>query len=312
MPNWCANRLTFSGIQHNTDDLRAWIKGETFPLPGRAKREAIQLFLAGCAGLLRPDIDTLYPAFPALTAHGVATESTPASQAFTRWLALFTGGAELDTETCQTLHQCWLDSGIRDARWQMLDEYATSVIERLYRQKSCDWSSIFRPQDPESWWNTLCDGTDAGTGGAPMDFRLVLPTRPDIEVNGFNGGLLEGIPSSYSHYLSRYGCKWPVGYDVNICHDGDSTLTVDFDTPWSPVNTDVVAALSTLYGAEVEHWYAEQGCDFCGYGRYTNGEITGQLSDSLEWGEPDPEDEDCCPEVTGPAWLIDNIAHFGG
>jgi hypothetical protein len=36
-----------------------------------------------------------------------------------------------------------------------------------------------------------------------MDFRLVLPTRLDIEVNGFNGGLLDGIPSSYSHYISR-------------------------------------------------------------------------------------------------------------
>ena len=312
MPNWCANRLTFSGIQHNTDDLRAWIKGEKSSLPGRAKREGIQLFLAGCAGLLRPETDMPCPVFPAVTAHGVATESTPASQAFTRWLALFTAGAELDADTCQTLHQCWLDSGIRDARWQRLDEYATSVIERLYRQKSCDWSNIFRPQDPESWWNTLCDGDDGDGQGEPMDFRLVLPTRLDIEVNGFNGGLLDGVPSSYSHYISQYGCKWPVGYDMNISFDGDTTLTVDFDTPWSPVNEDVVAALSARYGAEVEHWYAEQGCDYCGYGRYIDGEITGQLSDSLKWGEPDPEDEDGCPDVTGPAWLIDNIAHFGG
>lgn len=92
MPNWCANRLTFSGVQHNTDDLRAWIKGEKSSLPGRAKREGIQLFLAGCAGLLRPETDMPCPVFPALTAHGVATESTPASQAFTRWLALFTAG----------------------------------------------------------------------------------------------------------------------------------------------------------------------------------------------------------------------------
>lgn len=184
MPNWCANRLTFSGIQNNTDDLRAWIKGEKSSLPGRAKREGIQLFLAGCAGLLRPDTDSPCPVFPALTVHGVAAESTPASQAFTRWLALFTAGAELDADTCQTLHQCWLDSGIRDASWQMLDEYTTSVIERLYRQKSCDWSNIFRPQDPESWWNTLCYGYGYGYDGQgePMDFRLVLPTRLDIGV----------------------------------------------------------------------------------------------------------------------------------
>jgi hypothetical protein len=82
------------------------------------------------------------------------------SQAFTRWLAMFTAGAELDTDTCLTLHQCWLDSGISRLRWNRLDEYAMAVIERLYRQKSCDWSDIFRPQDPESWWNTLCDGEE--------------------------------------------------------------------------------------------------------------------------------------------------------
>ncbi|BCH47553.1 hypothetical protein KAM260_54440 (plasmid) [Klebsiella pneumoniae] len=310
MPNWCANRLTFSGIQQHADELKSWVRGEQSSLPGRAKREGIQLFLAGCAGLLRPDTVSTYLPCPALTAHGVARESTPVSQAFTRWLAMFTAGAELDTDTCRTLHQCWLDSGISRLRWNRLDEYAMAVIERLYRQKSCDWSDIFRPQDPESWWNRLCDGEDSPDCGAPMDFRLVLPPRLDIEVNGFNGGLLAEIPSSYSHYISQYGCKWPVGYDMNICFDGDTTLTVDFDTPWSPVSEDVVAALSVRYGAEIEHWYAEQGCDYCGYGHYSNGEITERLSDSLEWGEPDPEDD--YPDVTGPDWIIDNIAHFGG
>lgn len=240
MPNWCANRLTFSGI-HHVDELKSWVRGEQSSLPGRAKREGIQLFLAGCAGLLRPDAILPYPPCPALTAHGAVAESSPVSRAFTRWLALFVAGAELDTDTCLTLHQYWLDSGIRDARWQMLDEYETSVIERLYRQKNCDWGNSFRPQDPESWWNTLCDGTDGDAAGEPMDFRLVLPTRLDIEVNGFNGGLLDGIPSSYSHYISRYGCKWPVGCDMNICFDGDTTLTVDFDTPWSPVSQNVLA-----------------------------------------------------------------------
>lgn len=312
MPNWSANRLTFSGIQQNADDLKTWIRGEQQSLPGRAKREGIQLFLAGCAGLLRPDAALPYTHFPALTAHGVATESTPASQAFTRWLARFTAGAELDTDTCQTLHQCWVDSGIRHLRWDRLDEYAKAVIERLYRQKSCDWSDIFRPQDPESGWNTLCDGEESQARGEPMDFRLVLPARLDIEVNGFNGGLLADVPASFGYYVNRYGCKWPVGYEANICFADKKTLTVDFDTPWSPVSEDVVAELSRLYGCEVEHWFAEQGCNYCGYARYVNGETDVYITDELEWGDHDPDDEESFPDVTGPAWLIDNIAHFGG
>lgn len=53
MPNWCANRLMFSGIQ-NSDALKTWIAGGELSLHRRARKEGIQLFLAGCAGILRP------------------------------------------------------------------------------------------------------------------------------------------------------------------------------------------------------------------------------------------------------------------
>ena len=50
----------------------------------------------------------------------------------------------------------------------------------------------------------------------PFDLLTVLPTRPDVEVNGFNGGVLNGVPSAYHWYTERYGVKWPCGYDLNI------------------------------------------------------------------------------------------------
>lgn len=53
MPNWCANRLMFNGIQ-NSDALKTWIAGGGLSLHRRARKEGIQLFLAGCAGVLRP------------------------------------------------------------------------------------------------------------------------------------------------------------------------------------------------------------------------------------------------------------------
>lgn len=93
---------------------------------------------------------------------------------------------------------------------------------------------------------------------------------------------------------------------------GENTLTVDFDTPWSPVGEDVVAELSQRYGGELEHWFAEQGCNYCGYARYVCGETDVYITDELEWGEADPDDEDSFPDVTGPEWIINNVAHFGG
>lgn len=65
---------------------------------------------------------------------------------------------------------------------------------------------------------------------------------------------------------------------------------MDFDTPWSPGGEDVVAELSQRYGGEVEHWFAEQGCNYCGYARYVCGETDVYITDELEWGEADPDD----------------------
>ena len=39
----------------------------------------------------------------------------------------------------------------------------------------------------------------------PFDLLTVLPTRLDVEVNGFNGGVLNGVPSAYHWYT---GTVW--------------------------------------------------------------------------------------------------------
>ena len=54
-------------------------------------------------------------------------------------------GAELDAETCKKLHQHWLDSDIRHARWSTLSDPEQAVISRLYQQKSFDWGDSFQP-----------------------------------------------------------------------------------------------------------------------------------------------------------------------
>ncbi len=51
----------------------------------------------------------------------------------------------------------------------------------------------------------------------------MVPFHPlDIEVNGFNGGVLNGVPSAYHWYTERYGVKWPCGYDLNISSQGEN------------------------------------------------------------------------------------------
>lgn len=206
MPNWCANRLMFSGIK-NSDALKTWITGGELSLHRRARKEGIRLFLAGCAGILRPLTEQHYAPYPPLVSYGAATDNRPSVQAYSDWLVMFMAGAALDVETCQKLHLCCLDSHIRHARRATLSEPEPVVIRQVYQQKSFDWGNSFRPAPVDEGWNSLCDAGSAVPAAEPMDFRDVLPTRLDIEVNGFNGGLLTGVPSSYDHYLTRYGCK---------------------------------------------------------------------------------------------------------
>ncbi len=87
-------------------------------------------------------------------------------------------------------------------------------------------------------------------------------------------------------------------------------IQVDFDTPWCQPESDVVAALSRRFGCTLEHWYAEQGCNFCGWQLYERGELVDVLWGELEWSSPTDDDE--LPEVTGPAWIVDKVAHYGG
>ncbi|WP_366544931.1 DUF1281 domain-containing protein, partial [Salmonella enterica] len=193
MPNWCANRLMFKGIK-NSDVLKTWIAGGGLSLHRRARKEGIQLFLAGCAGILRPLTELHYAPYPQLVSYGAAADNRPSVQAYSDWLAMFMAGAVLDVETCQKLHQCWQNSHICHARWATLSEPEQQVIRQLYQQKSFDWGDSFRPAPVEAWWDSLCDGESIIPAAEPMDFLDVLPTRLDIEVNAFNGGLLTGIP----------------------------------------------------------------------------------------------------------------------
>lgn len=50
--------------------------------------------------------------------------------------------------------------------------------------------------------------------------------------------------------------------------------------------------------------------NFCGWQRYERGELVDVLWGELEWSSPTDDDE--LPEVTGPAWIVDKVAHYGG
>ncbi|WP_420872890.1 hypothetical protein [Pantoea cypripedii] len=49
---------------------------------------------------------------------------------------------------------------------------------------------------------------------------------------------------------------------MDVSGIGHDFIMADFDTPWSPPSEALLAALSLQWQCDIEHWFAEQGCDF--------------------------------------------------
>ena len=70
MAEWCRNRFEITGKSVCLDVLTQWIEGCETPRYRHAIQQSIQLFLIGCAGLVKPTRTTQYPPYPALVRHG--------------------------------------------------------------------------------------------------------------------------------------------------------------------------------------------------------------------------------------------------
>lgn len=70
MSEWCENRLEFTGKSVNFDVLSLWIEGCEPPRWCHAVQQSIRMFLAGCAGILRPTKTQNYAPYPMLITMG--------------------------------------------------------------------------------------------------------------------------------------------------------------------------------------------------------------------------------------------------
>lgn len=146
MPNWCSNRMYFSGEPAQIAEIKRLASGAVTPLYRRATNEGIQLFLAGSAGLLQITENIRSEQCPGVTAAGRGAVS-PENIAFTRWLTHLQNGVLLDEQNCLMLHELWLQSGTGQRRWEELPEGklslcispqkevtgVTSGVTRMYR-----------------------------------------------------------------------------------------------------------------------------------------------------------------------------------
>ncbi|EPB6664588.1 DUF1281 domain-containing protein, partial [Escherichia coli] len=177
--------MYFSGEPAQIAEIKRLASGAVTPLYRRATNEGIQLFLAGSAGLLQITENIRSEQCPGVTAAGRGAVSTE-NIAFTRWLTHLQNGVLLDEQNCLMLHELWLQSGIGRRRWKGLPDDVRETITVHFTAKRGDWCDIWGSEDVSVWWNRLCDNV-VPEKTMPFDLLTVLPTRLDVEVNGFNG-----------------------------------------------------------------------------------------------------------------------------
>ncbi len=169
MPNWCSNRMYFSGEPAQIAEIKRLASGAVTPLYRRATNEGIQLFLAGSAGLLQITENIRSEQCPGVTAAGRGAVSLE-NIAFTRWLTHLQNGVLLDEQNCLMLHELWLQSGTGQRRWEGLPDDVRETITVHFTAKRGDWCDI---------WGTLW----AFAGG----FLIVYVRNPLNEL--INGGI---------------------------------------------------------------------------------------------------------------------------
>ncbi|EJM9606424.1 DUF1281 domain-containing protein [Escherichia albertii] len=91
------------------------------------------------------------------------------------------------------LHELWLLSGIGQCRWEGLPDDIGETITVHFTVKRGDWCDFWSNEDVSVWWNRLSDNV-LPEKTMPFELLTVLPARQDVEVNGFNGGVLKNVP----------------------------------------------------------------------------------------------------------------------
>lgn len=278
MFEWCKNRLEITGRSVFVDIMQQWVTGEEVPLYRHAIQQSIRLFLAGCAGILKPVKCMEYPPFPRLVSHGTGS-AVASNLAFQHWLDLLLKDAELDGDTIRQIDRIYLQSGIASVKWETIPEGARQIITQLIARQYPDWFGV-------ASWSSHINGADCWTKLGVMhehacncDMLMIIPTRLAIELNG-NSPLLTGVSTTHDLYSHLYGMAWPSGQNIIWQRDRINSLRLDFDSPSYPPSAELMGELSVVFDCEIRHWYQEPVNGIRGYDCYDRGDHV----DSGEYG----------------------------
>ncbi|WP_338803374.1 DUF1281 domain-containing protein [Xenorhabdus griffiniae] len=269
MAEWYTNQLDITGKSVCIDVMQQWVCGEEIPRYRQAVLQSLRLFLAGCAGILKPNKPQTYTPYPALV-RGTAAP-TAQNLAFDQWLTLLQDNVPLNSDNIKRIDNLYRQSSLSLVRWENIPAPARDIIACLLTRQYTDWFGMVGWSDtPDigACWDKLNVYPESAQ---PCDMLMIMPTRLATEING-NSGLLKGIATAAQFYDAQYGMEWPLGHHVRWERRHVSSLTVRFDSPWAPPSAELMGELSSVFDCEIRHGYSEPSGSLKGYDCYDQGE----------------------------------------
>jgi hypothetical protein len=111
---------------------------------------------------------------------------------------------------------------------------------------------------------------------SPGIFMALVGRDQSLELNEYEKG------GWYDSNVSYWGTKWDVSYNESGVEYSDDTITMSFQSAWSPP-IPFIQHLGRLFNVECELYYEEPGCDFCGKSYFNNQD--GLVEDDYTYNE---------------------------
>ncbi|QIQ22144.1 DUF1281 domain-containing protein [Zophobihabitans entericus] len=266
-----------------------------------AIKRSIKIYVAGCAGILKP-VTTIYNApNTEIISHGIG-EITPENTAFSYWLSFLISDCPLDSIYSGMIGDLYYETGLLNLAWEFMPKEQQTIIHELFKRNSFSWFKLNTPislEDAGCLWYSLDDPV---CQFVPFDLRYFMPTTLAKEILSESSCDIENNPS-FQRYFEHYGVEQSQ-FKIMKHQLNDNSTMIEFDTDNTSLLPEVIKQFSQRYQCKLTYYYFSLKYDFCGKVIAQKGQLIEERADELHYTYSSDGDE---KKLIGPEYILDQL-----
>lgn len=275
MPNWCYNRIKFSGTPSSISKIKTTFQSVHTGYRFTARRIMAMIMAHSKLDVLN-DEDYMY--LKSIIENNMDMTQYMSETVDTIWNSF--------DKSLLAEHVPYFDSVWKDIR----NDFST--------ERTMPFQSFM------AWIDSL-ESTPEKNSALEFDFCHYVPLKVGNMLTGFNGfeqtksilsefcGTSVDYDSQYNWQNANWGTKWNAARstveETEKNQDGETIcMVVEFDTPWSPADFIISNVAERFCEVTIVHDYSEPNMGFCGRMVYESGKLECDLEGEIEY---DSEEE---------------------